>query len=236
MKKLTLIVLPPAFGMRNSSTFCEKAEALIAYSGLPYERQIAMPNKGPRGKLPVLKDGNHIIPDSTHIQRYLETKYGIDFDGKLNAEQYADSEAYRRLGEEHLNWTIVYSRYYDNPEEIKRAFFAKVPSMFRGFIYKMVKKSVDKNLNGHGMGRHTAEEIYDFGKRDLEAVAAKLGNKSFLLGDSVASVDASIYPLILAIVDPPLKSPLKNVIQNLKTLEPYARRAEQAFFGRSKEC
>jgi glutathione S-transferase len=102
MGDLTLMVLPAAFGMCNSSTFCEKAEALLAYTGLPYEREIAMPNKGPRGKLPVLKDGNRVIPDSSHIQTYLETQYKIDFDGALNEEQRADAQAFRRLGEEHL--------------------------------------------------------------------------------------------------------------------------------------
>ena len=107
MKPLTLIVLPSAFAMRNSSTFCEKAEALLAFTRLPYRRETAMPNKGPRGKLPVLKDGDLVIPDSTHIQRHLETHYNIDFDGPLSAEQHADAEAYRRLGEEHLNWGLL---------------------------------------------------------------------------------------------------------------------------------
>jgi glutathione S-transferase len=232
MGDLTLMVLPAAFGMCNSSTFCEKAEALLAYTGLPYEREIAMPNKGPRGKLPVLKDGNRVIPDSSHIQTYLETQYKIDFDGALNEEQRADAQAFRRLGEEHLTWVIAYGRYYDNPEEIKQAFFGKMPSLLRGVVFNLVKKSVDKNLHGHGMGRHTADEIYAFGAADLEAIAAKLGNKPFLLGDRVTSVDASLYPLILAIIDPPLRSPLKDVIRAAKTLEPYARRAKQAFFQR----
>ena len=56
---LKLVTLPPAFGMRNVSPFCLKAEMLLASLDLPYEpAEEGNPRNAPKGKLPyLLADG-----------------------------------------------------------------------------------------------------------------------------------------------------------------------------------
>ncbi len=51
----------------------------------------------------------------------------------------------------------------------------------------MVKRSVKKNMWGHGFGRHTKAEIETLGMRDLDAIAAFIGDKPWLMGDSPAA-------------------------------------------------
>jgi len=46
----------------------------------------------------------------------------------------------------------------------------------------MVKRSVRRNLHGHGMGRHSKAEV-GLAVRDVEALAAFLGGKPWLMGD-----------------------------------------------------
>ncbi len=52
---LELVVLPAAFGMRNVSPFCLKAEMLLTSLELPFTlSEEGDPRKAPKGKLPYL--------------------------------------------------------------------------------------------------------------------------------------------------------------------------------------
>ena len=44
-----------------------------------------------------------------------------------------------------------------------------------------------------GPGAHTREDIYKSGCADVDAVAATLGDRPFLLGDTPSSYDAILY-------------------------------------------
>ncbi len=83
---LTLITFKPGLGVSSPSPFAVKADALLAMSGLDYEKEFGDVRKAPRGKFPVLKDGERLIPDTGHIQAYLETEKGVDFDSHLSTE------------------------------------------------------------------------------------------------------------------------------------------------------
>ena len=58
-------------------------------SGQPFRADTGGFNKAPKGKLPYIDDDGQKIADSTFIRRHLESKYGIDFDQGLSAEQRA---------------------------------------------------------------------------------------------------------------------------------------------------
>ena len=65
---LELVTLPPAFGLRNVSPFCLKAEMLLTSLELPFTlSEEADPRKAPKGKLPFLIDGDTRIADSELI-------------------------------------------------------------------------------------------------------------------------------------------------------------------------
>ncbi|MEM7674702.1 MAG: glutathione S-transferase C-terminal domain-containing protein [Myxococcota bacterium] len=64
--------LPTAWGIRNASPFNMKAEALLKMAGLSYDAVEALPQKGPKGKMPTLIDGDQVIGDSSFIQRHLD--------------------------------------------------------------------------------------------------------------------------------------------------------------------
>ena len=129
---LTLRTFKPFRGTMAASSFALKADALLAMSGLPYEREYSMPQKQPMGKLPVLLDGEKVIPDSALIQRHLETAHGIDFDGTLTEHDKAQATALRRLVEDHLYFLGGHYRWTQHPDIIKDEFFAEAPALIRG--------------------------------------------------------------------------------------------------------
>ena len=112
---ITLVTLPPAFGLRNVSPFCLKVEMLLASLELPFElEEINNPGKAPRGKVPYLIDDGVTIPDSELIAEHLERKTGGSVYAGLDDRQRAEGVALARLCEDHLYGLGVASRWLDD--------------------------------------------------------------------------------------------------------------------------
>ncbi|MEE9315123.1 MAG: glutathione S-transferase family protein [Rhizobiaceae bacterium] len=226
---LKLITFASALGLRSPSPFAVKADLLLAMSGLPYERQFGDVRKAPKGKLPVLNDGGKLIPDSRHIQRYLETEKGADFDGHLSAEQMAVTMAFRRLIEEHLYFINVHFRWMEHAEVIKESFFAAAPALIRGLIFNSVQKTLKKTLELQGIGRFSREEIIEFGVEDIQAIAAQLGKSPYFMGKKISSIDASVYGVLHGLIDCDLDTPIKDECLKHDNLVDYCQRIAKEF-------
>lgn len=229
---LVLQTFPPILGLRSASPFTVKAEALLRMSGLPFEREIvADPRKAPRGKLPVLVDDGTAIPDSAHIQAHLERVHGADFDGGLDPKQRATATAFRRLVEHHLYFIAGDIRWRTFPREVRDSYFASVPAPLRPLVFRLARRSVERALHGQGLGRHTAEERLAFGREDLDAIAAELGDRPFFLDDRPRSIDATLFGALHGLLDCTLQTPLSEHARGKANLVAYTRRFEETVFG-----
>lgn len=227
---MELIVLPTAWGLRNASPFNLKAQALLVLSGLDHSIRQGLPKDGPKGKLPAIKIGDRLIGDSSLIQTLLEGERGADFDGSLSSLERAEAEAYRKLAEEWLYFANLYVRWVVRPE-ITKEFFNDVPAVLRGIVFGLAVRSVRKTLYAQGIGRHTSDEVYAFGKRALDALAARIGNGPFFFGQRFTSVDAALWPQILNVAEAPHDSPLRDHARSLENLKPYCDRCDAYVFG-----
>lgn len=228
---LTLLKLPSAWGMRNASPFNLKAEALLTLSGVPFETREAMPSKGPMGKLPALIDGARVIGDSALIQRHLEQVHGASFDEGLSPRELADAEAYRRLAEEWLYFIVLHLRWIERPQITRDAFFGAIPRPLRGLIFGKLRRDVKRTLWGQGIGRHAQADIRRFGMEAIAALDARIAAGPFFFGDRLRSIDAALYPQILALADAPHGGPLRQAVQERTRLIAYCRRCDAAIFG-----
>ena len=229
---LTLIQYPAAFGSSSASPFCTKVEILLKMSGLDYTTEdLSDARKMPHAKLPVLRDGHKLIPDSVCIRRHLESKHGVDFDRVLGKKDLALSHAFTRLCEERLYWVMLYSRWMDdaNWEIIKQHFFAEIPWPGRVIVPGIVRKQVRQALKAQGVGSHSPDKIYSFGIEDLESISTFLGDKAFLMGDEVSSVDATVYALLEGILMAPFPSPLKAAAEKMSGFSGYCERMHDRF-------
>lgn len=224
---LTLQVFAPAMGQKSPSPFSMKAIALMQMSGLDYKLKPSDPRKGPKQKLPVLVDGENIIPDSTHILAHLKSTHDVDLDKGLNKEQLAIAEGFRRMIEDHLYWVLVHARWIENGDKIRDGFFAAVPKFARKFVFGMVVKQVKSALFGHGMGRHKLEEIHAFGAADLQAISDYMGDKEFFFGDEPTSIDATIFGMLDCIITPPMDTVIKSAALAHDNLVGFHRRFSQ---------
>ena len=57
-----------------------------------------------------------------------------------------------------------------------------------------------------------------------------LGEKPFLMGAEVGSVDATVFAFVAAILFAPFPSPLKSAAENMENLKAYCERMRNVFF------
>jgi glutathione S-transferase len=99
----------------NASPFFRKARVVLEEKGIPYETEFLSPIPktpellalNPIGKIPILRDGDVVVPDSSVICAYLEKKVPspplypeapADLARALFLEEYADTRMAEALG------------------------------------------------------------------------------------------------------------------------------------------
>ena len=74
------------------------------------------------------------------------------------------------------------------------------------------------------MGKHSAEEMYAIGCRDLVALSGFLSDKPFFFGGEPTILDASAYAMVYNLIKVPIESPLKQKAQQLGNLMSFCDR------------
>jgi glutathione S-transferase len=180
----------------------------------------------------MLRDGSKTIADSEFIQRYLSEEKAIDFDSHLSLREKGQAHAFAKMIEERTYWTLVYDRWLndDNWPYVAKYWFGDMPFPLGALISRIARKGVRKNINGHGIGLHTPEEIELLAKSDLDAIAAQLGDQDFLFGDKPSSADATAFGLLINCDRGQLPSNMKATLQAYPTLVSYVARGLKRWF------
>ncbi|MGH8659704.1 MAG: glutathione S-transferase family protein [Gammaproteobacteria bacterium] len=233
---IKLYQFPTAFGLPNISPFCMKLECFLRMAKLDYQIvDFTNLRQAPKGKGPYIEEGEVRMGDSSLIIDYLQAKHGIDLDARLTTQQRAISVAFQALIEEHLYWVVVYNRWVDerNWPTLRELFFGRLPPLLRQTLPLIARRMVRRQLHAQGMGRHTAEEIYRFGLRDIGAIAEYLADKPFMHGESPTLIDACTFATVANILEPPFEGPVRQEAKRHANLLRYSERMRDATFGRS---
>ena len=231
---IKLLQFAPAFGLPNASPFCMKVETYLRMAGLPFELvNGADVMKAPKRKLPLIDDGGTLVADSTLIIEHLKHHHGDPLDAALTPMQHAQATAFQRLIEENLYWAVVHARWLDDAgwALTRPAFFASMPAVLRWFVPALARRGMRAQMQGQGMGRHSAQEIHAIGCRDITALADFLADKPFMLGDAPRSLDATAYAFLANLLWAPIQSPIKDHAQSRPTLEAYCQRMKARYFA-----
>jgi len=224
----------PALGLPNPSPFCMKVETFLRMTKLEYRlHNNADVRKAPKKKLPFIKDGEALIPDSGFILQYLKTKYELSIDDHLSPAQQATGVALTRLLEDHLYWIVVSDRWLDDTTwlKLKKLFFASLPSFLRYFVPELIRKKIRRDLYGQGLGRHSQDELRQLAQEDIKAVADILSDNDYLFGDTPCSYDAVIYSFIGNAFFCTLDSPMKEIIRRHDNLVQYCERMKNCYYN-----
>ena len=223
---ITLYTFGPAMGLPDPSPPCMKADVLLKLAGLPYRLDHTGFGKAPKGKQPYLDDDGVKVADSTFIRWYLETKYGIDFDKGLTDAQRGQAWAFEKLCDDNLYFAMVSERWVIDANFARgpAKFFAGAPAAIRPLIKAMVRRKVRRTLDLQGTGRHTRDEINRIAARGIDAIAAQLGARPWLMGTEPCSADASVFATVAGLLCPAFDTPLIAATQRHATLVAYRDR------------
>ncbi len=228
-----VLTFGPAFGLPDPSPFCLKAIVLLQLAKLEYQTAAGDPTKAPKKKIPVLiEDDGRTVPDTTLMRFYLEDAYSVNFDAGLSEAQKGIGWAFEKLCEDHLYFALMYERWMidANFDRGPRQFFQAVPTPMRPLVTSLVRRQVKRDLWGHGVGRHTLDEICRMANRGFDAIDAQLGAKPWLMGDKPCGADASVWACVAAASPTVFNSPITNHVLSLPKLTAYRDRGLAMWF------
>merc|ERR1712079_809375 len=195
------------------SPFCLKLESWLKLHGIKYQNvDHKCKFRSKKGLLPFIELNGEEIADSNMIIETLSKKFEKEMPAELSQDQKNVQHAMIAMVENHLHWTTVYWRSKDVDNILKgyklnlqTAIGSKAPASILNFYFKYTfcRKGL-KKVRANGMGVHTAEEIENFGKKDLQTLSEMLGEKEFFFGDE---------PAMLDMVDKEFSCPLRDYLE-----------------------
>lgn len=228
---ITLYTFPGNEHLESMSPFCMKVEVYLEARGLAYRRMIGDPRKAPKGKLPYIDDDGTIVADSAAILQHLEKKATTPLDAGLDPAALPRAHVLRRMLEESLYWSLLYSRWVDDDGwAVLGPKIAKMlPAAVRWFLPGVVRGKVKSAAQAQGHARHGRDEVYAMGAADLDALAAMLGDGPWLLDDQPRTIDVVAYAFLANVLWWDRPSPLAAAAKKHPTLVAYAERARERF-------
>jgi glutathione S-transferase len=230
---IALQTFGPFFDLPDPSPFVTKMDVLLKMSGVPFTSVVGDFRQAPKGKMPFIIEDGIKIGDSTLIRLHLENKFGVNFDKHLTAAEKGIAWAVEKMLEDSLYWAMVHARWMDDTSFSKgpAQFFQSMPSLIRPFVTRMVRKQVRRNLHGQGLGRHTTDEVVALGNKAIDAVAAVLGDKPYLMGAHKCGADATVFAFVLGVLCPLFDNPMRAHAETHKNLVAYCERMRQEFYS-----
>ncbi len=134
--------------------------------------------------------------------------------------------------EDHLYWIVVDARWSDDDNFARgpAKFFDAAPAPIRPLVKAFIRRGLKRSLRGHGLGRHSASEIAELGRRDLGALAAILGDKAFLFGAAPCGADATVGAFVTACLAKVFLTPVREAAEAQANLVAYSQRMLKRYY------
>jgi glutathione S-transferase len=214
-------------------------ESFLRLNALKYENvDHKLKYRSSKGQLPFVELNGEEIADSQVIINKLSQHFGVDLDGNLTKDEKNVSHALISMIENHLCWVYVYWR-SKNPDamikgcklSLQHALGSRIPNVLLNVLFKLTySRKGAKKVKAHGMGMHSAEEVLEFGKQDLQVLEDTIGSKDYFFGDKPSTLDLVAFAHLsqIAYVDASVEYDLREwMAQNCPNL--------MGFLGRMKE-
>ena len=230
---LILRALPGGDGLASQSPFVLKAMGWLNLLGFDWQADYAADiRKQPSGKLPVLEDGDRVIPDSGAIAEYLQERAGRRLDDGLGARERALSHALVRMVEEHSYFIGVWNRWSEdeNFAPVGASIARAVPFPLSRLLPGVIRRNILKQVRAQGVGRMDDALRRQRLAADLDAVEAVLGAGPWLFGEQPRAADLSVAAVLAVILATPKDTPVRREIAERPALADYVARARAELF------
>lgn len=232
---LKLYQFPAPKGFPNFSPYCVKVETYLKITNTPYENVFTFDlSKNPKKLMPYIELDGQIIGDSSVIIEELVKLHGITLEEWLSQEQRALSVVLQRLLENHLTQIMMYFRwtYPRGWAQFREIIFHNAPKLVKIFFGWRISRKITKRLQeGHAVSHFSVDELLDRAKKDLDALSTFLGEKQFMFGDKVSTIDALMLGVVGGIACIPVETPLKELVCQYQNLTQHSMRLLNTYYS-----
>ncbi|KAI6175811.1 hypothetical protein M3Y97_00730100 [Aphelenchoides bicaudatus] len=175
-----------------------------------------------KGQVPFVELNGRQIPDTNFIIAELARIFGIDIDEHLNEREQADFCRVLISGPKNL------SNFLASEDGLINHFSGVKKLIFRTWSLAMIKRSYKLKCRSHGIGKHTPEEVEQITKKNLRALSIFLGDKHYLMGDQMCTLDATAFGHLCMFYYAPLNKDIRNYIEtDCRNLADYLRNVRE---------
>lgn len=194
------------------SPFCDKIRRVLHVKRVPYrthevgliEAQMGYRKVNPVGKVPtIVEDDGTVVADSTDIAYHLERRHPtpplIPSDPRERAlvhilEDWADESLY--FYEVRLRFGIAHNRARTLAKLLQQE-----SSVVRAVAPMLAPLAIGQQLKGQGIGRRSDAQVLADLDRQLDALAALLTGRDYLVGAALTLADIAVFAQLVAIRD-----------------------------------
>ncbi len=237
MTSLRVFTFAPDWGLPTAGPFALKLLAWLELAGIPYEQVIEdNPRKGPKKKNPWIELDGEPIGDSEVIIELLARRHNVDVDDALSPEQKSVGHAWRRTFEEHFHQVLEWELFQHPAGQayMRAAMTSKMPPVVGPVVFAMLKSHFGRQLYARGIARHPTDMIEAKGRADIDALAAFLGSRPFLLRDRPSSADAAVFGQLAPMVYWPMATPVASYARSLEPIAAYCDRLRELCFANKR--
>ncbi|MBL8625356.1 MAG: glutathione S-transferase family protein [Myxococcales bacterium] len=225
---------PPrrAWGTPNMSPFCGKLETYLRASQTPHAVAPADFRTAPRGKIPYVELDGAVLTDSQLIIEELERRAAAPLDAGLTDADRALARVVRRTLEEGTYFLSVRMRWVEDDgwPVVQAEMKTLVPAPLR-LALPLIRRKVTKMIHAQGSGRRSRAEASQMIADDWAAIATLLGDRPYMLGDRVRTVDCTVYAFLEAVLGFPVESPHRAAVAGHANLVAYRQRLRAAYWS-----
>ncbi|MDQ5920881.1 MAG: hypothetical protein QG673_937 [Pseudomonadota bacterium] len=231
---IKLYQFPPPPNFPNFSPYCVKLETYLKIAQIPYTNVFTLNlSKNPKKLMPYIELDGQIIGDSSFIIDKMIELHGDLVDNWLTPEQQALRVVFERLFENHLTQIMVYFRWV-HPEgwsQFREIIFHGSPKLIKIFIGNWWVKKIGSRLRGApAVGNFSADELLRRAKKDFDALSAYLGDKPFMFGDKISTIDGLMLAVFGGIACVPVETPLKELAVQYENLKNHSLRLLSTYY------
>uniref|UniRef100_A0A8C6ZII7 Failed axon connections homolog, metaxin like GST domain containing n=2 Tax=Nothoprocta perdicaria TaxID=30464 RepID=A0A8C6ZII7_NOTPE len=222
----------PNNGVPSLSPFCLKMETYLRMADLPYQNYFDG-KLSPQGKMPWIEYNHKKVSGTEFIIDFLEEKLGVNLNKNLGPHERAVSRAVTKMVEEHFYWTLAYCQWVENLHETRKmiSMYGPFSDLLKWILCHLTKGIVKREMYGHGIGRFSEDEIYALMEKDMRSLAGLLGDKKYIMGPKLSTVDATVFGhLAQAMWTLPGTRPERLIKGELINLAMYCERIRRKFW------
>jgi len=230
--KLKLHQPGPSPNVPSSLPSCLAMETYLRMNKIPYENVYVTNTKYSTNKvkMPFIEYQGDKVQDAKFCIQYINKKFEVDPDKSLTAEQKAICHAFQVMADENTYWCLAYYRWVDNFQDTKK-YYNNLSPIVKNVKPKMDQSKCIKCMEGHGIGKHTKEEIYSIAEFDLRSINSLLGDKEFFMGSEPTTIDCTMFGLLANFVYDAQGSPQEKLMrEELKPLVDFCDRMKLDFW------